>query len=48
VRWQASGKAKWVKRFNLIYADESRQAFGYRLAQECRRRAEVRGRDPGL
>ncbi len=41
MRWRAGGKTKWVKRLNLIYADESRQAFGYRLRQARKRRAEV-------
>jgi hypothetical protein len=43
VRWQGSGKTKWVKRLNLIYAGESRQAFGYRLRQARKRWAEVGG-----
>jgi hypothetical protein len=41
IQWHSTGKAKKVKRLNLIYADESRLAFSYRLRQARKRRAEV-------
>ncbi len=41
ITWQSSGKAKWVKRLNLFFADESRIGFRFRLRQARRRKEEI-------
>ena len=43
MQWAASGKTKWAKRLNLLFADESKTGFRFRLRQARRRRDEVRG-----
>ncbi len=42
MQWAASGKAKWAKRLNVLFADESKAGFRFRLRQARRRRDEVR------
>ncbi|GFR44543.1 hypothetical protein Agub_g5814 [Astrephomene gubernaculifera] len=40
ITWQSTGKTKWVKRLNLLFADESKAGFSFRLRQARRRRDE--------
>ncbi|GIL78248.1 hypothetical protein Vretifemale_7685, partial [Volvox reticuliferus] len=40
ITWASTGKTKWVKRLNLLFADESRSGFSFRLRQARRRREE--------
>ncbi|GLI63290.1 hypothetical protein VaNZ11_006196 [Volvox africanus] len=40
ITWTSTGKTKWVKRLNLLFADESRSGFSFRLRQARRRREE--------
>lgn len=47
VQWASTGKAKWVKRLNLFFENESRTGFRFRLRQARRRRDEV-GHPGGL
>ena len=41
IQWQESGKRKWVKRFNLLFEDESIDDFKSRIQAALRRRQEV-------
>ena len=41
IQWQDSGKQKWVKRFNLLFEDESIDNFKSRIQAALRRRQEV-------
>ena len=41
IQWQESGKQKWVKRFNLLFEDESIDDFKARIQAALRRRQEV-------
>ena len=41
IQWQESGKQKWVKRFNLLFEDESIEDFKARIHAALRRRQEV-------
>ncbi|KAL0050690.1 hypothetical protein WJX82_005287 [Trebouxia sp. C0006] len=41
IQWQNSGKQKWVKRFNLLFEDESIDDFKSRIQAALRRRQEV-------
>ena len=41
IQWQESGRQKWVKRFNLLFEDESIDDFKARIHAALRRRQEV-------
>ena len=41
IQWEESGKQKWVKRFNLLFEDESFEDFKSRIQAALRRRQEV-------
>ncbi|KAA6419936.1 MAG: dynein heavy chain axonemal [Trebouxia sp. A1-2] len=41
IQWQDSGNQKWVKRFNLLFEDESIDDFKSRIQAALRRRQEV-------
>lgn len=44
IQWQSNGRSKWVKRLNLLFRDESRTGFRFRLQQARRRQEEVGSR----
>lgn len=43
IKWASTGKTKWVKRLNLLFADENRSGFAFR----CAFRGERVGSQPG-
>ncbi|KAG2430891.1 hypothetical protein HXX76_009864 [Chlamydomonas incerta] len=43
ITWNTTGKTKWVKRLNLLFADENKSGFAFRLRQARRRRDESEG-----